>query len=339
MNKRVICFDWLRIISAVAVIIIHISGSELFNYKIGTDAWNMHNLLDSLCRFAVPVFIMISGALFLPPEKNINLRKLFSKNLVRIITAFLFWSVVYACVKYDGDMKAFLKSVILGHHHMYFLYVIAGLYISVPILRKICEEERTTRYFLVLAIIFAFLIPTLARLPGMSLLSDMKNKLSLDIACGYSAYFVAGHYLSHVELSKRSRMLIYALGTVGFLATFILTKAFSEHANTVYDGFYNGFSLNVMLQSVAVFVFARYNLGGCPKGDKSKKLLYAFSDITFGVYLVHMLVIDFIDVSGVLSVISNPFLYAMLKIILTVILSGVISYVLNRIPYLKKYIV
>lgn len=343
LDKRIFYFDRLRIISAIAVIVIHICGIELFKHSTASPAWNMYNILDSFSRFAVPMFIMLSGALFLNPEKQISLKSLYAKKILRIVTAFVFWSFFYSLVNeltdYNGDMSVFVKGFILGHHHMYFLYVIAGLYLAVPIFREICGKESLSRYFLILALVFTFVVPFLSKLPHMSIIADIEQKMSFRVAVGYSAYFVGGYYLSRADIPKKGRALIYVLGAAAFIMTAVLTKKFSEQSQRLYDGFYNGFSINVMLEAVSLFVFARYNLSAAPKSERRAKVISLFSKLTFGIYLVHMFVIDLIDASGIIDNVSNTSLYAVIKFVLVFFVSAVISYVINKIPVLKKYIV
>lgn len=57
--------DLLRIISALAVIVIHLASDRLVFSTPNSFEWQSLNLLNSISRFCVPVFVMISGALFL----------------------------------------------------------------------------------------------------------------------------------------------------------------------------------------------------------------------------------------------------------------------------------
>ncbi len=339
LANRIFWFDRLRIIATLAVIVIHIAGSELFVHSIGSPEWDFYNMLDSLSRFAVPVFIMMSGALFLNPEKRLSIKVLYSKNLLRIICAFAAWSLFYAIVKFNGDINAFIRSLFLGHHHMYFLYLIAGLYMAVPILRKICEDEQIMRYFLVLALAFTFVLPAVSKLPHMSVVAGIEQKISFHIAVGYSAYFVGGYYLSRVDVPKKGRSAIYILGIMAFLVTAVVTRVCSIQSQKLYNGFYNGFSINVLVESISLFVFAKYNMSKSPKSDRRARIISELSKITFGIYLAHMFVIDVVDSLGILDSVSSSIVYAGAKITLVFIVSAIISYIINKIPVLNKYIV
>ena len=74
----------------------HVAAYSFKEVDVNTFEWNAINVYSGLARFAVPIFVMISGALFLDPKKDIPIRKIYSKYILRIVIAFVFWSVVYA---------------------------------------------------------------------------------------------------------------------------------------------------------------------------------------------------------------------------------------------------
>lgn len=92
-KNRIYYIDILRVIACLSVIIIHSSATYVtknwgsFNFWIG-------NILDSLSRIGVPLFIMISGALLLD-EKYICTKKKIIKHIKKMILFFIFWSLVY----------------------------------------------------------------------------------------------------------------------------------------------------------------------------------------------------------------------------------------------------
>ena len=95
-ESRYYCFDFLRVVGAFAVIVIHVAASKWYTTDIHTFEWETMNFYDSIVRWAVPVFVMISGALFL--SRDIPVRKIYGKYIFRIFTAFVFWSFVYVCL-------------------------------------------------------------------------------------------------------------------------------------------------------------------------------------------------------------------------------------------------
>lgn len=83
-DKRVGYFDILRIVSIFFVIVIHVTSVGLRLCETATPTWNVNWLLNSVSRWAVPVFFMVSGALFLEPSREITLKKLYKKSIFHI---------------------------------------------------------------------------------------------------------------------------------------------------------------------------------------------------------------------------------------------------------------
>ena len=151
-KRRILYLDILRVMATVAVILLHVSSEHWGIASLDSIQWHICNLGDSITRWAPPIFVMISGAVFLNPEKKISIKSLYTKNIFRLCTAFVFWSVLYA-VKSAADFSLtateVLVKIICGHWHMWFLHMIIGLYVMVPILRAICQNALITKYFII----------------------------------------------------------------------------------------------------------------------------------------------------------------------------------------------
>lgn len=68
--QRLWNLDILRIVSIAAVVIIHTASQYLGKLDVTSPYWEIFNFYDGIVRWAVPVFVMISGALFLNPAKE-----------------------------------------------------------------------------------------------------------------------------------------------------------------------------------------------------------------------------------------------------------------------------
>ena len=82
MNKlapREIEYDILRIIAILGVIMIHVSGIYVINYQPNAIQFTIGNILDSISRFGVPFFVLISGTFMLDNGKELSINKLSKK--------------------------------------------------------------------------------------------------------------------------------------------------------------------------------------------------------------------------------------------------------------------
>ncbi|HAK29628.1 MAG TPA: acyltransferase, partial [Sphingobacterium sp.] len=83
----------LRIVAIFLVILIHSSSGYLNSNEFESFDWSYANWLNSFSRFAVPLFVVISGALLL--QKDESTGQFYRKRLLKIVPPFLFWSIVY----------------------------------------------------------------------------------------------------------------------------------------------------------------------------------------------------------------------------------------------------
>ena len=86
-GQRVVYADLLRIAAMVAVIELHVCGNNWQGEDIHSLDWHLLNVFDSLVRWCVPVFVMLSGMFFLDPGRNVTYRSIFTKKLLRVFTA------------------------------------------------------------------------------------------------------------------------------------------------------------------------------------------------------------------------------------------------------------
>lgn len=153
---RTVYFDYLRVFATFAVMILHISAQNWYATDVNSFEWQVFNLFDSIVRWSVPVFVMISGSLFL--SREIPLRKIYSKYIFRMAISFLVWSVIYAIFT-EGDIINKLSAAVQGKYHMWFVLMIIGLYMCIPIIKSIAETDEKIKYYLLLAFVFAFVVP------------------------------------------------------------------------------------------------------------------------------------------------------------------------------------
>ncbi len=326
-------FDFLRVAGAFAVIVVHVATSKWYTTDIHTLEWEAMNFYDSIARWAVPVFVMISGALFL--NRDIPVRKIYSKYIFRIFTAFVFWSFFYVCLN-DILGVYFIQGRFL---HMWFLFMIAGLYMIVSFVKKIAESESLTKYFLALAFLFAFVLPESVKI--ISLFSDEHGKIvgtfadhfHLHFVAGFTGYFLLGYVLNNAQISRRAERLIYFAGIIGFAATVFMSLRASLFIGKP-SGFYNDHTVNVMFESISVFVFFK------SKFNRPSRIIRTLSQYSFGAYLVHVAVIGLIiNKLGLNTLTFNPLLSIPVISVIVFVISFAISAALNQIPFISKYIV
>lgn len=138
-SKRINYIEWLRIISALAVVGIHITITQPNNYslqEIGERNYIILTSVFTLIQWAVPVFLMISGNLLLHSDISINKMK---KKIIRIGVILIFFGSIFALMEQVFDrhtlmLEMFPNSILLtlqqkSWNHLWYLYVLIGIYI------------------------------------------------------------------------------------------------------------------------------------------------------------------------------------------------------------------
>lgn len=135
--------DLIRLVSTIAIIIIHVSGFVVAAYPSPHHlGWPFALFLASYFRWGTPVFIMVSGYLLLGKDKYTP-AEFYRRRLKRLLIPFLFWNLFYYFIYtgLNGVARTpidFLNRFISGgtFYHLYFLYLILGLYFITPFLNK-----------------------------------------------------------------------------------------------------------------------------------------------------------------------------------------------------------
>ncbi len=349
VSKHIIYFDYLRIIAICAIVILHIATQNFHTVEINSYSWNIFNVYDSLTRWGVPIFVMISGALFL--NKNQPIKKLYKKNILKTVVILLVWTLLYdiwqpLILHNNLSIKEFFIHLSTNPNYLWFLYMLIGLYMVVPFLKKIVENKKTMQYFLLLAFIFAFLIPELIGIVSLkssfvaNLIENKVASLQLFMILGFTGYFVLGHYLNKNNLTKKTEIVIYIFGILGLLFTILASLFSSIHNNELITFFYENMTINVAAMSVAVFVFFKNHFNLNDLTSKRNKRLQLLSRCSLGVYLTHVFIIDALNIFFNINSLSfNPILSIPLLSVSVLIISYCISIILYKIPHIGKWIV
>jgi len=347
-DGRLAYADLLRSAATIAVIVLHLSGSQMGAVSVGTSAWTAFNVYDSLVRWCVPVFVMLSGAFLLEPKKTEKFPVL-AMRIVRIFVALVVWAAVYALANHvatGGSLsfsgfKSALWNALLGstHYHLWFLYMIIGLYLVTPILRAFVRgaSRADFHYFFLLTFAVAFLLPTLLKFRPSQTVSLYLSRLDIRMVLGYVGYFVAGYYLKHFTIGRIAEAIIYVLGVAGGFVTVWGTSVLSHRAGTLNDLLYGYMTPNVCAMAVAVFVLFRYVLGISDERDRRRRMS-GVARISFGIYLVHDLFIMLLRALDITTLSFAPALSVPLLSAAVFLLSFAAAWLISKIPFIGSYL-
>lgn len=348
-SNRIVYMDALRIISMIAVVTIHVGSQIQSCISVGSLNWNVYNIFVSASRFSVPIFVMISGYFFLNPKKEIKIETMYKKYIGRMIVPFLFWSFIYAVATTNSAILSakpeaitiVLKRTIEGHAQYWYLYMLVGLYIITPFVKRMLAviSKKELEYFLILSFIFSGIVPYLGyfHIPIIQELSIVMNKFQISFVTGYVFYFVLGYYFGNYSVSKRFRRLSYILGVFGVLGTIFGYWYFKVELNQDGEFFQDNITALVICYSIAVFLFVGERFKHIQVSEKKSDLIFKISQYTFGMYLCHD---SFNMIYWKLGIWESPNYPAWIAlpvfVSIDVIGSFIVVAIFKKIPYLRK---
>ena len=144
-TKRNFALDVLRVLACYMVIQVH-TGEFYYIGPIG-DVIKGENafwvdLYNSVCRSAVPLFVMLTGYFLLPIKDEPA--QFFRKRFTRVVIPFIFWCIAYSFYQFFRGQVDFTTActnilkipVNFGTQvgHLWYVYMLMGLYLFAPII-------------------------------------------------------------------------------------------------------------------------------------------------------------------------------------------------------------
>lgn len=329
--------DSTRVLAIVAVVLIHLLAPvvEGRGVPVGSPGWWVANVLESLTRWCVPVFVMISGALALDPARTTRPRDYFRRRLTRIGVPLVVWTVFYLlfrAVVLGADLGPAdaVADVASGAPflQLYFLYVLAGLVLATPFL-KVVTRHATWRMQLGLA---AVLLALGALDQVLAYLGGVGEPNAATRFLPFAGYYVLGWCLRDVVV--RGRWL--ALARTGFVASVVVTGAAAA-----LDGFgglgryaYDFLSPTVVVMSACAYLLLHRGLDVLP--DRLERGVARWAPYAFGVFLVHgALVYGLRHVTGPPTTTAEVVGTVVLLLPAHLVAATAVTWLLLQVPYLR----
>lgn len=343
--------SWLRVLAITGVVLIHVAGLNAITPGArGTTLGRLGIVLDFGSRWAVPVFIMLSGALLLDPARYRGPRDFLARRAVRLLPAIIVWHLVYLAWRASVSTRpispgAALRLVLNGQvwTALYFFWIVLGLAVITPVL--IPWVAQATRSAVLLAGVAAAAVPVLTLLTvpvrGVPLVW-VHTPWTWWIP--YLGYYLLGYALRDVVL-RRARLAAVA----GVVVTGIAVLAWQWRRPTGlgqtlerYQPAESYYSVSVLAVAVGVFLLGRSLVrpgGGLRALCRPKVAVVGrrLGDATLGVFASHLLVLEVVmrlPVVGGPAATSVPALFA--RILLVLLGAYLIALVGRQVPLVRR---
>lgn len=336
-------FSYLRVAACLAIVTLHtVYGANVYFLDGLTASQNViSRMVENCMMWAVPSFLMVTGALLLDPKKEIPLKKLFGKYIARMLAALLIFTMVFRVFDMIMDKEPVSEAAVLqgftefftdmSWGHLWYLYLLIGLYLLLPFYKKIAAHstEGELKYLLAVYVVFLSLLPLL----GMW---GIQCGFYICVSLIYPLYLFCGHILraGKLRLGKAEAWCLVIISTGLIL---FLTKVRWNTGFEAMDQLWGYSSILVVLQTVGIFAL----LETLPESrtPRLNVVMRKLDECSFGTYLIHMIFVRLALRYGNFNPYENGGVPAFIALIAGIfIVSLAVTWGLRKIPGVRKVI-
>lgn len=282
-GKRVSQFSYIKALACFAIVLLHcFNNARVYHAEVLTDGQITAAFAAcSALMWAVPCFLMVTGALLLDREREIPLSKLFGKYIKRMLIALVVFTAIFTVIRHDpaagrSIFSEFAEGLLLNHcmAYLWYLYMMLAIYLLMPLLKAVVNKATDRQ----LAILTAVILVICSLLPLTAYLG-VDAALYIPTWLVYGAYLFIGFLLYRHNMDARVAAVMLVVCTIAMpLLTVKLAPTEIDPAGlTAYNS-----PLTVM-QSAAVFsLMLRIK-------RSAGKLIENIDRCSFGIYLIHMI--------------------------------------------------
>jgi surface polysaccharide O-acyltransferase-like enzyme len=292
--KRFAYLDALKVIAIYFVVVIHVIGFKVASFDNGVG-WFIAHFFSMASRFAVPVFVMCSGAVLLARtvETSEDVIQFYKRYLVSY-TGYLFLGLFVAKILslYLGHDEFTLRGLVYDFYvgfgaGMWFFFMLIGLVLVTPLLQSFVRNRILTKLFLILWIFFCIANPMLSNTLGFYR-TYVDNML---FGLYFVGYFVLGYFLASTGRRFRTKALVIS-AISGLVLAAVAGYALSLQQSTLHEYFYYSNNPFIFIYTISIFLIGR----NIYAEKNSGIVLRTLSSVTGYVYIFHTAVMSFIPI-------------------------------------------
>lgn len=338
----------LRIICIFFVIFNHTApdGYLAFINEANPVLYSLYLGISVLSKIAVPVFLMISGALLIGREEP--LRVLLTKRVLRIVIVLLVFSLAHYLLLPPEPVRSvggFFKTIYssTATTSLWYLYVYIGFLLMLPFLRAMAARLKEKDYIYLLTLHLIFTVSFM--LIDHFIFTDGHNEyMTLAVALESNIFYpLMGFYVENIMQRERFKKKNYLIAGGASIAAVIITcvvsalyyRSLTQPENADYEAMFN---LLICIPVISVFFIFK---GTCrfKDGGLMKRLITRLGGAVFGLYLIEKFIrLLLLPVSRALRPFAGGFVTSIVIVLLTMIIGFLIICLLKSIPVLKKFI-
>ena len=338
-KERIYYLDILKAISIFGVVFIHVIAIAGDSSIKGLLIANFGEIF----KFAVPVFLMVSGALLLNREYE-SISYFLKRRLKRLILPYLLWIIfIIIAIVYSTDpstysnMATFIIQNLFNYPLIWYFWLMIGIYFIIPVINPfIRENPMESSKYIILIFIGASILYQLLSIFNLYTFIDFRFFL-MPISFLCLGYFLANYEFKNPNIVFILSVIFYIITTS---AKIIFCRSPELISLVISDATFGQVSfidvgIVQIIQATCVFLIIKYLPFGL---SYIKRFVTSVSRSSLGIYLVHVFVFLFvfyyIPVTGSGT---NVFLTLLFGSILVFLISWIIVLITSRIPFIKQF--
>lgn len=374
---RIEWIDVLRVLACFMVVLSHACDPFVGQFDNNKIAFITGTGIGSLVRPSVPMFVMMTGVLLLPvAERDRQLSVFYRRRIGRIFWPILFWSLVlpvigycyfnyinpdtanamlsdglYSTEKFVPRMWTWIFNFNYDTTALWYLYMLIGLYLIIPILNSwlITASRKDLKTVLILWFVSLFLPYVQMVAPALGFEGMFGNFGILGVCdwniygsfyymSGFAGYLLLAYYLKKYPLNwSKAKMCAILIPSflIGYAVTFggyVLVQKWHPGDYSHLEIIWLFCGINVFMMTAPVFIAIQQ------LKVRSPKWLSSLATLTFGIYLVHFpfesMGYDLLEKSGL-----PDWSRIILAAIIIFAFTAVIVWIMKQFRFTKKFVV
>ena len=355
-KSKKVYIEFLRVLAIFFVIFNHTGTDGFFLFSLYPDNsirfW-LYLFVTVFCKFAVPMFFAISGALLLSKKESIGF--ICKKRVLKMLAVLVLFSFIYYVRKVQTNANAVFSLSMFFRHlyhastssHLWYLYAYISFLLSLPLLRPFVQNLKKEHFYYLFfwGLFFLAILPILEYLLWQGAFTLYSQSQLTWLTTNYILYPCLGYFLEHKIDILKAKKLILPLWIINILTIF--ASCFMTYYKARITGVCNSSSSQTFLSSfvlinvATLYITVKYLFATHALPQRITRVVCSAGTATFGIYLLHIMLMNLPFVQNLGSLLRdtlhvNFMLSAFIVCLVALIISWIVTLILKKIPVLKQ---
>ena len=266
-----------------------------------TPAGEMQVICKPFINFAVATFIFLSG--YLTKADNDNWLAFYRRRITRVLVPYFIWTVIYSIQDIQSEgLSVLVKNLLCANATttLYYIFVYIQFVLLTPLMGKLAKSRFRHLGWIIapLSVVLFKYIPAF----GDIHLGKHVELLWSDACLGWFTFYYLGLILGNKLLSPKFNLI----NLVFIYCVSLLLQMGEGYLWFTVDPAGCGSQLKLTsILSSSIFMLFIYSVLSSNHGTKCR-LLSTIGDYSFGIYLVHMMILKALEPMTLYSAIPYP---------------------------------